>query len=399
MKKINSYCSIATCSILLGLFPVFFLPVLQIALFVMLASLLANIGQLKRETFANLLTLPNIAFAQFTIFFFFNALIYPVFEGNRPHYQPVALESWSLTFFALVVLALWLSLYSKRQMQRALQFWLPLGLTISFGIATAIYFSDKQGIRIWAFTPNPQIPPMWFLIFTLCSFCWFTQLPTWQRLWRIALYLMAGMMVVYSSARLVMIAWMICGIVLSLWILGQRGQKMSWRHILYVSILCSFSVTAIFVVDNFSGGIMMSRFGYQITGLTSYAELMEHFPRLEIWASALSIIRDNLFLGIGQVNEGIAMDKKLGWDLWYHAHQTYLSYIIAGGFFALISGLFMQSPALVFLQAKNRAQLTPAFLGLGVVITLNCFTNSVFQSAVSVQAFMMCCLLFIKVRE
>lgn len=399
MKKIDPYVSIAVCSGLLGLFPVFFLPVLQISLAVMLLSVLIEIRRIPRETFTNLLTFPNIAFAQFTLYFFFNALLYPVSEGNLPHYRSIALESWSVTFLALGIVALWLNLHSKHQIQRALMFWLPLGLTISFCVASAIYFSDRQGIRIWAFTPNPQIPPMWFLIFTLCSFCWFAQLPRWQKFWRIALYVMAGLMVIYSSARLVMIAWMICGIALSLWILRQPGQQMSWRQVFYASVLCVLSVIAIFVVDSFSGGIMITRFGYQITGLNSYAELMEYYPRLEIWTSALSIIRENLFLGIGQVNERMAMDERLGWDLWYQAHQTYLSYMIAGGFLALISGLIMQSPAFVFLQRENRVSLTPAFLGLGVVITLNCLTNSVLQSAVSVQAFMMCSMFFLKMRD
>ncbi len=131
----------------------------------------------------------------------------------------------------------------------------------------------------------------------------------------------------------------------------------------------------------------------------SYESISGLFPRAIIWTGALSVIADNMFIGIGQVNERLSIQQEIGWDRWFRAHQTYLSYLIAGGIPALVSGLILQSPVLIFLKRTKRSALFPVFLGLGVVVTLNCFTDSIFQSAVSVQAFMVTTLLFLKASD
>ena len=54
---------------------------------------------------------------------------------------------------------------------------------------------------------------------------------------------------------------------------------------------------------------------------------------------------------------------------------------------------------LAFLGRARRSTLFPAFLGLGVVVTMNCLTDSIFQSAVNVQVFMVATLVFLRASD
>lgn len=62
-------------------------------------------------------------------------------------------------------------------------------------------------------------------------------------------------------------------------------------------------------------------------------------------------------------------------------------------------GLLKQSPVLAFLTRDKRLALFTVFLGLGVVVTMNCLTDSIFQSAVSLRAYMVITLFFLKARD
>jgi hypothetical protein len=396
---IKQYHGIAALVLLLGLFPAFFLPVLQLVVVVMLIGLGVAFRQFNRSWLKQLLMWHYIVFAQFCVFFFINAAFYPVWESPRMYYRAIALESWSISLVCLVVLVFWLHLQKASDIKRALIVWLPVALTLSFTIATVIYVSGTQGSRVPLFTPNPLAPPFWFLVFAMTSFAWFFEMTRWEKITRFALFLMAGMMAVYGSARLVMLAWEVCGCALAVWFYIQAERKHRPRVLLGIGLSLAVSLIVIVMGDALSGGLLMARMTSFLQVDFTYDSLSQQFLRLQIWTGALSIISDNAWLGIGQVNERIAIQQNIGWEHWFRAHQSYLSYLIAGGMPALISGLLMQSPVLALLSAAKRSALFPAFLGLGVVVTLNCLTDSIFQSGVSVQAFMLTTLLFLRASD
>lgn len=173
---------------------------------IVLVCLIATFSRLDRGAFTQLLNWRYVAFAQFCIFFFVNAAIYPVWESPRMHYRAVALETWSVSLVCMLVLALWLYVQKASDIKRALIIWLPIGLVLSFLVATVIYISGTQGSRVPLFTPNPLIPPFWFLVLSMSSFVWFFEMTHREKIGRFVLFLMAGMMAAYGSARLVMLA-------------------------------------------------------------------------------------------------------------------------------------------------------------------------------------------------
>ena len=355
--------------------------------------------QLDLNALRQLLNWRYLAFIQFCVFFFLNAALYTNWEGNRLHYKSLELESWSLTLLSVFILGIWLHRQNAKDIKRALIIWLPVGLSVSFTVASVWYFSGHQDARIRAFTPNALIPPFWFLIFTMASFVWLSEMSYLFKLWRFVLFLMAGVMVVYGGARLVLLAWILCGLTLAVWFYIQTAAK--YRLLAFFQIGSTLAIIAggMLLLDFFAGGIMTYRMTLLFNVDFTYEGISSQFLRIQIWSGALSIIADNPVIGIGKVNERLALQQELGWDRWLRAHQTYLSYLIAGGIPALISGLLMQSSSLAFLSPEKRSVFFPAFLGLGVVVTMNCFTDSIFQSGVSVQVFMLTTLLFLRASD
>lgn len=391
--------SIAFCILLLGLFPAFSLPTLQAMLLIMILGIAVCFRRIDRAAFDQILIYRNFAFAQFALFFLLNALVFEVHEGSKDYFRAIAIESWSVTLFSLGVLALWLQLNNPSDMKQALIRWLPVGLTASFVVATAVYIWGNQGPRIVVFTSGALFPPLWFLVLTMCSFAWFSEMSRWHKIWRFALLFMAAVMVIYGSARLVMLAWIFTGAILAVWIYlnSEAAQR---KRILFVTLFCvALVVGSIILVDFFAGGMLASRMSLFYKVDLTYEGISAQFPRLKIWSAALSVIADSPWFGIGKSNERLAIEQEMLWGKWFRAHQTYLSFLIAGGVPALISGLILQSPVLAFLNSKNRPTLFPAFLGLGVVITMNCLTDSVFQSAVNVQGFMAATLIFLRASD
>lgn len=386
-------------ALLLGLFPAFALPTLQGILWIVIITVALSFRQIDRALFQNVLRFRNFAFAQFVIFFLLNAAIFDVLEGGRVHYRAVALENWSLTLVCLVLLAIWLQLSLAEDVKRVLIRWLPVGLTLSFLVATGVYFFGNQGARIAVFATSPLGPPLWFLVLTMCSFAWFSEMNRTQKIWRLALLVMAGLMVVYASARLVVIAWVITGMALAIWLYLRAEPHHKKQALLKIILSTALAIGGVMLVNSLTVGSLGARMAVFTNVEFTYDSISAKFVRLKIWDGALTIVRENLWFGIGQVNERFAIRQELEGERWLYAHQTYLSYLIAGGIPALISGLIMQSPVLAFLKSAKRSTMLPAFLGLGVVVTMNCFTDSIFQSAVNVQVFMAATLIFLRASD
>lgn len=389
----------AVAVFLLGLFPAFFLPTLQLMIIVMLVGLAVSFRKFDRKAFKSLLNWRYVACLQFCMVFFLNALIYPVWEGTPEHFRTVALESWGGSFICVIVLGLWLSIQKNTDLKRVLILWFPAGLTATFLVATVIYFSGSQGVRVRIFTPSELVPPFWFLVLTMTSFVWFFEMSRAHKFWRITLFFLAGVMTIYGGARLVLLAWLICGAGLVLWAYYQSSPRDRMRVLLSAGLCAGVCAGGLLIVDLFLGGILLSRMMVFIKVGFDYENINTYFLRLQLWSGALSIFAENSLFGVGQVNERIALRLELDWERWLRAHQTYLSYLIAGGIPALLSGVLMQSPVLAFVGSVRRVAFLPAFLGLGVVVTLNCLTDSIFQSAVNVQAFMLMTLVFLKVKN
>lgn len=385
--------------LLLGLFPAIFLPALQLMLLIVLYGTFISYRRANIRIREILMRWRYLAFAQFYIFFFLNALIYPVWSDAGEHARAAALESWSIGLFALFVVAFWIEMQNPDDLKWGIVNWLPAGLILSFGIATIMYVLAGKWSRIAIFTPNPLIPPFWFLVLTITSFSWFCEMQYKQKLLRVVIFFMAGVMAVYGGARLTILAWVLCGVILLIWfyIQAEKGEKN--RFLFGAVFIATICIGGVLMVDYFVGGLLMYRLEGSFQISLSYESLILQFPRLKIWSGAMPIVLDNFWSGIGGANERFAINRELDWELWYRAHQTYLSYIISGGIIALISGLIMQSSVVIFILRKRCSKFFPAFLGLGVVITLNCLTDSVFQSGVSVHAFMIITLIFSRVSD
>ena len=365
----------------------------------MLIGLAASLSRLDRSAFMQLLRWRYIVFAQFCGFFLLSAILRPSLDGNSPHYRLIELESWSLTLLCVVVLGLWLHIQRSVDIKRALIQWLPAGLSAAFSAATLIYFLGPQAGRMPFFTPNPLVPPLWFLILTMTSFAWFSELSSGHKLWRFLIFCMAGVMAVYGGARLIIFAWVLGGCVLVIVFYFQTEKQHRFRFLLRAALGLITGMAGVIGADVLGGGYLESRMLVFTQVDFTYHSISQRFPRVLVWVGALSIISDNSWIGIGQVNERFALNQELGWDRWFRAHQTYISYLMAGGMPALLSGLAMQGVVFEFVIRAKRSALFPVFLGLGVVVTMNCLTESVFQSAVSLQVFMAATLFFLKASD
>lgn len=353
----------------------------------------------RLETLNELLEWRHIAFLQFFLVFLFNAAFYPVWDSPRFNNRFIFIESWSISLVALIVLAVWLKQQKAEEVKRALIQFIPIGLTVCFAISSAIYFSEIEVDHIPLVTDNTLMLPFWFLVLTMSSFSWFFEMKFRAQVLRVFLFLMAGVMAWYGSARLVLIAWFFCGVFLTVWLASQTDGIQRLRMLSGAVILFLLFASLIIFLDYLAGGAFASRFLLLLQTDTYDNVVSSHGTRVSLWRASLSIISENTLSGVGQVNERVALNQELSRELWFRAHQSYLSFLIAGGLFGLLSGLIMQSPALIFLSRARRFALFPAFLGFGIVVTLNCFTDSIFQSAVAVQAYMVGVLTFLRASD
>lgn len=383
----------------MSLFPAFQLLTFKMMLFVMLLELVRSNQQWRLGTLNELLLWRYIAFVQFFIVFLFIAAFYPVWDSPRYNNRFIFIESGSISLLCLFVLAVWLKQQKAEEVKRALIQFIPIGLTVCFAISSAIYFSGIQVNSVPLFTDNTLMLPFWFLVLTMSSFSWFFEMKGRTQVWRVLLFLMAGMMALYGAARLVLIAWTLCGVFLTVWLTSQTARRQRLQALAGTVILFLLFANLIIFVDYLAGGKFAARLSL-LSQIDLYADSnSSHGIRLSLWQASLSIISENAFSGVGQVNERIALNQELSKEFWFRAHQSYLSFLIAGGVFALLSGLIMQSSALIFLSRARRSGLFPAFLGFGIVVTLNCFTDSIFQSSVAVQAYMVGVLIFLRASD
>lgn len=204
------------------------------------------------------------------------------------------METWTGKLLASEPLMLLLQIHTPLQIKQAILWSLPAGLLVSFAVAKGFFLSSPPETRITILTPNALVPPLWFLILTVLSFCWFGQRSRGAKLLRLALFAMAGLMALYGSALLVLLAWVIAGLLLPfcVWRISQGSRR-----------------------------------------------------RVIFWGTAL-------------------------------------------GFPTLISRRIVQLPVLRFVRARNFTAIFPAFAALGVVLALNCLTDSVFQTGVGVLIYM-----------
>lgn len=375
---------IALC---LGLIPSFHLLALQLILVLILASVLLR----GRRALTGLprFSRPHALILQFAVYFFLNALLFTSLDGNMRHYQRVALESWGMTFLGFALT--WLYLGNNRDFMIPLQKWMPLGLTISF-ITMSYFFSGPQGARAQAFSTNALVPPMWYLTLTLISFCDFNTMSARNRLIRVALLGASAVMCLYSGGRMILIIWLLTTVFLALYIVRTKQRTAPVLKDLSVVFVIIVAVLGLlYLLDAVTGGTIAMRFTYTIDTLSQNGLSGDGFLRLQIWASALEVIQQNLPFGGGQVNERLLIHEVLKHEWWFRAHQTYLSYLIAGGWIAFVSGILFQSAGLVLFTRS----MMPAALGLVVVLGLGGLTDSVFQSVFAVQLYMLLLLLLV----
>lgn len=375
---------IALC---LGLIPAFHLVALQLALVLIILSVALR----GRDVFSNLPPLgwPEILILQFAIYFLFNACAYPSLEGNMRHFQRIALESWGMTLLGFGLT--WIYLAEGRDFLVALQRWTPIGLAISFFVMSYFFFGP-QGSRAQAFSTNTLVPPMWYLTLTLICFCNFAQMSKNAQITRLLLLGSAAVMCFYSGGRMILIIWLISTLVLASHLLMTRRESPSLVRSFAGLLLGTIGLLALFyALDILTGRTITMRFIYTYDNLTEVGLSSSAFFRLDIWAASLEVIRDYLPFGAGQVNERFLIHQIIERDWWFRAHQTYLSYLIAGGWIALVSGLLFQGAAFALF---TRA-LFPAGLGMVLVPGLNGLTDSVFQSFFSVQLYMLLVLLLV----
>ena len=394
-EQISGFNLLPLFGFLLGLFPAVFLLGLQVMHLAMIAWLFLNYKLVSFARAKANVSWTHIAIWQFLVIFALNAIWFAPLPGTPSHFQAVAIETSLLTLLASMTLLFFLSLQAPEKLKAALIKWLPIGLLVTFVGATFLYMSNAQGQRIKMATPNELTPSLWFLILTTVSFTWWPSMSKGQKILRTVLFLMAGLMALYSAARLVMLAWALIGILLTLYSICAVPQIKRHRAILIGSGLAVLTYVCLILVDNSTGGYMQARFRIIFGGDLSYDALFERMIRLRLWSAAWSVIQDAGFWGQGQINERILLQNEMETGRWLRAHQTYLSYLIAGGIPALISGLILQAPTLQFLRRKVIATAFPLFLGLGLVITLNSLTDSVMQSGVSVQIYMVILFFFV----
>lgn len=382
-EKIQSLLSIGIifCT---GLFPAIYLPALQLAALFALIGAALNAKTVFREGVQ--LRWHHLAIAQFLILSLLNTLYFPSLDGNKLHYKPLAIEALSLSFLLLGALILFM--HKRRGMEQIWQKWLPLGLITSFAIMSLYYFSGSQGLRPKGFTPNALYPPMWFLTLTLISFCGFASMSARAKQLRYLLLGMAALMAMYSGGRLSLIAWLIATLFLASQYLPKDDPKARKRALGLAIGGFALLLALVFIVDHANDGTMLFRLYFTAQTLLS-GQAADNFFRLEIWSAAWSIIAERPILGHGQVNERFLLQQILQKDWWFRSHQTYLSYWIGGGLLGLISGIALQLAALDLFSRRSGAFLRPAAFGLVIILGLHGLTESVFQSFVAVQMFIL----------
>ena len=345
-----------------------------------------------------------VAIAQFIVFFFINAYVFaPLTEMQIP-LRAVALEAWGTSLFGLLLFGIYLA--DGRDLKLACQKFMPLGMLGSFAFLTYEYLFiwDGGGYRAHGLAPTELAPPLWFLILTMISFAGYAQMSKRARLVPFILFLCTAFMCMYAGARLVMLAWLLSAAFLVAYIALLSAQESRKRTALrLVGGLCA-AIFSVYVIDSVSAGIINERVRETLDGFSNQNSTT--FFRLELWRAAISVAQDALPWGAGQINERplvtAEIDKdyltarEINPDVRLRAHQTYISYVIGGGWLALLSGVIFQCAPLAALR-RGTVSILPAVVGLFCIAALNGLTDSVFQSYGAVQVYMLLTLLILRI--
>lgn len=367
---------------LIGLFPVLFLLSLQ------LAGLLALLGLALhwRTQFRGLgrPALPHWLLLQFALFFLVNALVFESWPGNRTRYYGLAIEAWTGTTAAVVIFGFYFR--GGRDLWPAFRDGLPVGMALSVLVMTGFFIFGDQGPRVAAWGATPLGPPMWYLALSLLAFAGFERLSASQQGLRYLLFALAALMALYGNARLIFLLWAAAALVITCYSLMQHPAEQRWKR--GAALLAGFALclAGIVVIDQLGQGYVVRRMQRIWEAVIDPASIRENFLRVHIWGAAYEVARENVWLGVGQINERLAIHQVLEHTSWFRAHQTYLSYVISGGVLALLSGLLFQMAPLV---ARAGAGLSTrmAVAGFVLVCALNGLTDSVFQSFTNVQGY------------
>lgn len=384
----------------LGLFPALYVKSLQLMALIALIGVFTHARVLFTQR-ARRINWAYVAIAQFVIFFFINAYAFAPLPETPPHLRTVALEAWSTSLIGFFLFGFYLA--DSRDLRPTCQRFMPLGMLGAFAFLTYEYLFiwDGGGYRSHGLAPTELAPPLWFLILTMISFSGYAQMGKRARAVPLILFLCTALMCMYAGARLVMLAWLLSAAFLIFYIVLIGARETRTRTALWLIGGFSVAILGVYLIDSASAGIINERVRETLHGLSNQSTT---FFRLELWRAATSVIQETLPWGAGQINERplvtAAIDKdylaarEINPNVRLRAHQTYISYVIGGGWLALLSGLIFQSAPLAALR-RNTFSILPAVVGLFGIATLNGLTDSVFQSYAAVQIYMLLTLLIL----
>ena len=373
-----------------GLIPSFHLAALQMLTLLMLVHVVLC-GRFAFARPANV-GIAHLFLAQFIIISALNAYAFTSLEGNLRHFRSVALESYAVTAVGTVLALVFV--HRQRDLKALIIRWLPVGLILSF-VTMCVFFFAVQGNRAQAFSPNALLPPIWFTALTFASFCWFHDLSRPHKILRLGLLALAAIMGLMSGGRMILLIWIFGSALLLAGLVLTRPNRRPLRDLALLVPGFGIALAGLLTLDALTGGTVAMRAMHTVNSFRDFGLSKQGFFRLELWHAALQIIEQTWPWGAGIVNEKYLLYQLVERDWWYRAHQTYLSYAIGGGVIGVVSGLMLQVACLGLLKgAASRRAFWPATLGLFAVPALNGLTESVFQSYLNVQVYVLFCIVF-----
>lgn len=376
----------------IGLLPSVHLVALQLATLLIIVSVALEWRHFRSRI---RLSWPHWAILLFILYGTINVLTYESLPGNRHHYFKIALETWFITLGAFFVT---LAFSHSRDLHAAALTWLPVGLGLSFLIMSFFFFSRIEGYRPDAFAPSALYPPLWFLILTGISFCWYDSMGQAQKTTRFALLGLSGLMALYAGARLILIAWILLSIYLLYYVSAGHSTVSATRRLglIMLGVLCAvLTISGLDIL--FNGPWALT---YRFTGsIQALLQQEKEFLRFQLWSESWRLISEHPWLGFGQINERFILREIGPEKWWYRAHQTYLSFWLSGGIIGLGFGLLFQLTALSLISPVYKRSLAPAVVALLGITFLNGLTDSIFQSFFSLQVYMLLVILFSPKRQ
>lgn len=283
--------------------------------------------------------------------------------------EPVA---W-LALLGILAVMTW-RMADIRDLAKIWRYTAPAGLALAFLFLTVDFFTDFQGnnCRVSGLVFNPNIPPVFFTIFTIASFLGWAGLSRNEHLVRYALVAAAVIVVTaYSGSRMILLVQVLTFGLLS-FIVPVAGTK---RRLQTVASLGAAGIVGIligFSIDALSGCGFLGKLGILANAVGSMnPEVGESIAiRANLYDRALYVVAANPWVGVGIPMEKILAGRN------YHVHNQYLSWMIWGGVFSLISGLaYLVSASIMPVLRGRREGLILALAATGV-LAANFFTDT-----------------------